>query len=50
MTLEQLQVYEKQKEKVSEMKEERIIQVAKSHEEEEGFEQVSIKRREEDAF
>lgn len=32
------------------MKEDRIVQIAKSHEEEEGFEQVSIKRREEDAF
>jgi hypothetical protein len=37
MTLEQLQVYEKQKEKVGEMKEQKIIMLAKSHEEEQGF-------------
>jgi hypothetical protein len=50
MTLEQLQVYEKQKEKVSEMKEERIIEQMRSPQEEEGFEQVSINRKDEEGF
>lgn len=42
MTLEQLQVYEKQKEKINETKEEQIILPSKSHEEEEGFEPIRI--------
>lgn len=48
MTLEQLQIYEKQKDKVSEIKESKVIIPEKTHEEEEGFELLKVERKGED--
>ena len=44
MTIEQLEIYGKQKEKVSEIKEEKIIVPARIPEEEEGFERLNVER------
>ena len=53
MTIEQLEIYGKQKQKVSEIKEEKIIVPARIPEEEEGFERLNVERshpREEEGF